>query len=372
MIPGRLVFTIALLFSFHGIAAYCQSVPGADTLAAEKFFYAGARVHYGSMIIHSRAIKDIGNAYPLGLELTLGRHTATGQARDACNCYPKSGVILGLWDFDKPEILGRGVSAIAFIEPVFGARKRFSFSIRAGVGFAWLSHPYNPVTNPFNFSYSTHVAFPLLLGTVLDYRISQGTLLNFGILYNHISNGGLREPNKGINWPTIALGLDFFRQPPRFPQREVSDWKQTDMQRVQRNVYLFGTARQLNHEELKKYPVLGMEAWVNYRVSRLSRLGAGTLFLYDGSDGEEIRRNPLSEADPCRAGLMLGHGFLLGRFVFSQAFGVYLYDSYKAADPVYQRYSLTHPLGKHLEAGVSLMAHRHVADFLDFRLGWRF
>lgn len=370
--PLKLVLILALLVSFQGIAAYSQSVPGVGPSAGEKYFYAGARVHYGSMIIHSRAIKDIGNAYPLGLELTFGRHSATRQAWDACNCYPKSGVILGLWDFDKPEILGRGFSAVAFIEPVFGAGKRFSFSIRAGAGFAWLTQPYDPVTNPFNFSYSTHVAFPLLLGAMLDYRIQEELLLNFGILYNHISNGGLREPNKGINWPTLTLGFDFYSREPFFPRRVVSDWKQADTQRKQTVVYLFGTARQLNHEELKKYPVFGMEAWINYRVSRLSRLGAGTLFLYDGSDREEIRRNPLSEADPYRAGLMLGHGFLLGRFVFSQAFGVYLYDSYKAADPVYQRYSLTHPLGKQLEAGVSLLAHRHVADFLDFRVGWRF
>lgn len=66
---------------------------------------------------------------------------------------------------------------------------------------------------------------------------------------------------------------------------------------------------------------------------------------------------------------MAGHSFLLGRFIFSQAFGVYLYDPYKTNDPGYQRYGLVYRIGKHIQAGVNLKAHRHVADFPDLRIG---
>ncbi|MHC1774971.1 MAG: acyloxyacyl hydrolase [Lentimicrobium sp.] len=362
---SKLLFLITAGLAFSGFASGNQ-----DSLPEIRFNYFGIRIHYGSMIIHSRAIKDIGNAYPLGLELTLGRHSATQKAWDACNCYPKSGIMLGYWDFNKPDILGQGFSATAFIEPVFGIHGRIPYSIRAGTGFIYLTRPYDPVTNPYNFSYSTRISFPLLLGVSGNFRISPRLNMNLGLIYNHISNGGLREPNKGINWPTVSIGLDLLPENYRFPDREISDWKPNTSNRMNTTIYVFGTSKQLNHEELKKYPVLGAEVRLSARVSRLSRLSLGLEVLYDGSDREEIRRDPLINADHKKAGLMAGHTFLLGRFNFSQALGVYLYNPYKANDPVFQNYELTYRFGKHLSAGVGIKAHRHVADYLGFRIGY--
>ena len=363
---SELFLLIFLVLIAHGFVS-----ANPDSLTDVRYAYFNARAHYGSMIIHSRAIKDIGNANPWGLELTLGRHSATQKAWDACNCYPKSGVILGIWDFNKPDILGHGFSATAFIEPVFGIHSRIPFSIRAGTGFIYLTRPYDEVINPYNFSYSTRIAFPILLGVSGNFRLSSRLNMNLGLIYNHISNGGLREPNKGINWPTISLDLDFLPANYHFPDRKISGWKSVAGRGMNTAVYIFGTAKQLNHEELKKYPIFGAEIRQSARVSRLSLLSLGAEILYDGSDREEIHRDSLLHADHKKAGLMVGHSFLLGRFAFSQAFGVYLYDPYKANDPVYQRYELTYLIGRHFEAGVGLKAHRHVADFLDFRLAWR-
>lgn len=361
---------LSVLFWIAG-NSQCFAQKAAADPENTRISYYGGRIHYGSMIIHSRAIKDIGDAWPLGLELTLGKHNTSQRAWNACNCYPKSGVILGFWDFDKPEILGHGIEAKAFIEPVFGAGNKVSFSIRAGTGITWLTKPYDPLTNPYNFSYSTHIAFPLLLGVSADVRLSPKLKMNFGLIYNHISNGGLKEPNKGINWPTASLGIDFLPNGIHFPEREISDWRKDDASRMMTSAFLFGTAKQLNHEELEKYPIFGAEIRQSYRVSRLSSLGLGFEMLYDGSDREEISRQPDFDSDYKKIGLMAGHSFLLGRFTFSQMMVVYLYDPYKANDPVYQRYSLTYGFGKRFEAGVGLKAHRHVADFLDFRVGVR-
>lgn len=370
IIRFRFILIILALHVLPGVSVSAQDVR--DSIPVERYSYFGTRIHYGSVIIHSRAIKDIGNAYPLGLEFTAGLHSATQRSWDACNCYPKSGVIIGLWNFDKPEILGWGISTLAFIEPVFGARNRISFSIRAGTGFSYLSKPYHPDSNPYNFSYSTHISFPLILGVAGNIRISPHLNLNLNLVYNHISNGGLREPNKGINWPSMALGLDYHPDSYLLPARKITDWRVGAGNRFHTILFVFATAKQLNHNELKKYPIAGMEVLQRYRISRLSLLSLGAEIIFDGSDREEILRNPLPDVDYKKAGLMAGHGFLLGRFVFSQAFGVYLYDPYKASDPVYQRYGLIYKSGKHFQIGVNLKAHRQVADFLDVRVGFVF
>lgn len=364
--------TIVLVFILLSVFLRSFGAVGIpDSLPQENYRYYGIRIHYGSVIIHSRAIRDIGKANPSGLEFSMGWHSTSQQAWDACNCYPKAGVIVGVWNFDKPEILGWGISALAFIEPVFGAHKRVSFSIRDGTGFAYLSNPYDSKTNPFNFSYSTHIAFPLLLGITGNVRISPRLNMNLNLVYNHISNGGLREPNKGINWPSVSVGLDY-HPVYQLPMREITDWRKRAGERHQTELFVFATARQLNHNELKKYPILGVELVHRFRISRLSLLSLGAEVMVDGTEREEISRNPALDADFKKAGIMAGHGFLLGRFIFGQAFGVYLYDTYKANDPVYQQYSLVYRLNRHWRGGVNLKAHRQVADFLDVRIGFAF
>ena len=363
----KLIVIIVIIKCISGTCS--KEMWARDSLPDGRYGYLGLRAHYGSMIIHSRALKDIGKANPFGLELTAGLHSASQRSWDACNCYPKSGIIISVWDFDKPDILGYGFSTLAFIEPVFGVHNRVSFSIRAGTGFSFLSKPFDPESNPYNFSYSTHIAFPLLLGVAGNVRLSPHLNFNLNLVYNHISNGGLREPNKGINWPTVAFGIDYLPFNYQLPKREINDWRRGNRERLQTALFVFASAKQLNHAESKMYPIAGIEIRQSYRVSRLSLISLSAEMIYDGSDKEEIRRNPLIDADHIQAGLMAGHSFLLGRFVFSQALGVYLYDSYKANDLVYQRYELLYRFSKHFQAGVNIKAHRHVADFLDFRMG---
>jgi hypothetical protein len=62
----------------------------------------------------------------------------------------------------------------------------------------------------------------------------------------------------------------------------------------------------------------------------------------------------------------------LGRVTFSQEFGLYYYREFRDTDDVYQRYGLTYEFVKNVFLGMNLKAHGHVADFFDFRIGYRF
>lgn len=100
-------------------------------------------------------------------------HYTTRNAWETCHCYPRLGVALTIWDYDNPEILGYGVTGLFFVEPVFGASKRVSFSIRAGVGLSYQTKPYDIESNSNNMSYSTYVAFPLQLGGNMHVRLNR-------------------------------------------------------------------------------------------------------------------------------------------------------------------------------------------------------
>lgn len=337
----------------------------------ERYPLLGLRLHYGSMIIHSRALKDIGNAYPIGVDFSFISQSADKKAWESCNCYPRKGLTFSYWYYDKPEILGNGYALNFFIEPVFGGWRKYYFSLKAALGVAYLTKPFHPETNPYNFSYSTHISFPLHLGGTLNYTLSEKFNLNFTLIYNHISNGGLREPNKGINWPTIAVGLDYKPKPFILQQNQKQRFDNNSSDLNGLIFHFFGTLKQLSHEQLTKYFIGSALVNGDRRVSRLSAITVGGQFEWDESDREEISRTEGLVADHKKAGILVGHQFLLGRFTFSQAIGVYIYDRYKANDPLYQLYGLTYSPNKRYLFGIRLKAHRHEADYLAIEAGIR-
>jgi hypothetical protein len=96
---------------------------------------------------------------------------------------------------------------------------------------------------------------------------------------------------------------------------------------------------------------------------------AGAEWIADYSLRELNRRNGIKN-EFHRAGLLAGHHLLIGRFTFYQKLGIYVYSPTKPKDPVYQRYGLAYAITGHWMAGIDLKAHRHIADFLDIRLGY--
>jgi hypothetical protein len=85
----------------------------------------------------------------------------------------------------------------------------------------------------------------------------------------------------------------------------------------------------------------------------------------------QLKRDSVN-ASPVKAGVLAGHAFLLGRFVFSQRLGVYIFDQTPYYDRLYHRWGIDFRINQHIGAGINLQAHRQVADFVDFRLIYTF
>ena len=334
----------------------------------DHFNYISARLDQGYVLIHSRELRPIENSYPIGIELDFGRHKTSQKVWDNCNCYPKTGVSVTFWDFDNREVLGYGITSMYYVQPVFGAKNKLSFSVRGAMGLSYQSQPFDEETNPDNLSYSTYVAFPLQVGLAAHYKLGGKWKLDFNAVFNHISNGGLQEPNKGINWPTVGLGVSRYFQEPVFPERKVTDWRADNPDLKRWDLTLFGTY----HQPQSKFFLIsgGLEIKYARRVSRLDNITGGVEWMYDNGQADLS-----TEDDPVNGnnfGLAVGHEFILGKFLFGQQFAAYLLKPETQGADVYQRYSLVYRITPGFSAGFSLKTHGHVADFADVRVGWSF
>lgn len=331
-------------------------------------FLLSARTFYGFIIPHSESIRSISYSRPRGITLDAGWLWLGQNAWDYCSCYPVSGISFMLTEFDNPEILGRAYSLMYFIEPQFSLQKRLHFSYRAALGLTYFDNPYDPVTNPLNLFYSSRISFPLQVSFSVNYRANSRLSLALSGHYNHISNGGIKEPNKGINYPTASLGASWYVRSYPLPHRERT---RTELYPPFLQVYftMAGTGKTVSHTEKKRYPVGLIMVEMRKRFARINSWSAGAEWVADYSLQEVNRRNGINK-DFNRAGVLAGHHLLIGRFTFYQKLGIYLYSPTKPKDPVYQRYGLIFQINDHWLGGIDLKAHRHVADFLDLRISY--
>jgi hypothetical protein len=354
------VLCFLLCLAWAGKVGYAQ-----DTT---HIFSWGAQTHYGTIFAHSEAVENTAGARPWGIEATAIWQKISQKVWDNCHCSPKTGIALAYYNYDNPY-LGQSLQAGYFLEPNFRLTKRWELSLRGTLGLAYLTRPHHPVHNPNNQSYSLPISVYLLAGIGNHFKISPkwrvGTYLN----YQHISNGGVKEPNKGINWITASLSAIYTPSPLDIPARPRSPFNaQTPVEIETWALFSSKTARV---GEKKRHLIVGIGGQASKQVSRLSALTAGAEITHDASIVQRMADDRL-QGNGWRISALAGHQFCLGKFRFSQQFGYYLYQNNPYFDSWYHRWGVTYYPRPRLGIGFNLKAHKHIANFADIRIIYKF
>lgn len=373
--PARLwhwVILSVLLASPPAIAQTDSATAIINPVKREPMFSIGLGIQHGSIFAHSVDVQNTRGARPTGIEAILSWQRNDSATFALCHCYPRQGLLLAYYDYDV-ALLGKSATAAYFLEPSYKISNTVLFSFKGAAGLSYLNNPFDSISNPGNQSYSTHLSAYLLLGVGAWVRVSEQWWLNPNINYQHISNGGTRKPNKGINWPTAGLAISY--QPasrPLYTGARTTEkyWRNYS---VRYDFSLLGTLRRGYDEtgERKRSPLSGLALQAGRQVGRLSMLTLGAEAYHDEELQNQLRKEDLN-ASATKAGILLGHEFLLGRFQFSQRLGVYVFDQTPYYDRIFHRWGLQYRINRHFSAGFNLLAHRQVAEFADLRLTYTF
>lgn len=332
----------------------------------------GLGVQHGFIFAHSEEVQNTKGANPTGIEAIFSWQRNDASIFDLCHCYPRQGVLLAYYDYDV-DLLGKSATAAYFLEPTYKISERLLFSFKGAAGVSYLSNPYDSINNPGNQSYSTRMSFYLLAGVGAWVQLTEQWWLNPTLNYQHISNGGSREPNKGINWPTAGIAVSYqpeFR--PWYTTTRTTEkyWKNYA---TRYDISLLGTVRKGYNQagDRERYAVGGLALQAGRQVGRVHMLTLGAEAYLDAELRDKLDREGIN-ASPVKAGVLVGHEFLLGRFQFSQRLGVYVFDQTPYYDRIFHRWGLQYRINRHVSAGFNLLAHRHIAEFVDFRLTYTF
>jgi hypothetical protein len=358
---------LALIILF----SVCQPAVNAQSDTIPRLF-AGFQANYGFIIPHAPSIKPISHTKPYGFEISLNRLHTSDKKQEVFNANWSSGIQAGYFNFQNPEIIGSAFILTFYTEPVVAFSDRLQFTIRTGTGFSYHTKVYDEITNPSDYFFSTRISFPLYVNLRLKYRTGNHSYLTLTGCYNHISNGGFKLPNKGMNFPTLAAGLEYY--PAEIPvlQRVISPEQSKPepglnwILQFQSTVKLIGKSGVFPEKYVFVYGIHGRAA---KPLTSTYSLNAGFEAIFDGYIKETIDRED-SGIDYKRLALTAGQDFMFGKLLFSQHLGFYVYSPYKARKPVYQKYELAFKVTPHILAGVYLKAHLQVAELMGISVSW--
>jgi hypothetical protein len=332
-----------------------------------KQIIVGAKVHYGTVFIHTPSVNNIAGSKPYGAELEFSRQPADTASFNKCNCFPRNGIALTYFNFDNP-ILGTGTSISYFIEPSYKLNKLMQFNLRGAAGLVYVSKPYDAVKNPENKNYTTHINPYLQVGIGLGYTINYNLRMLFMGNFQHFSNGAFKEPNRGLNWITGSVGMLYNPNSTQLPGYKKVSAKSVIDKKIYFDAGVLFVPKQGYNSKImgqSKF-IAGNFVQATKQYGRISAVTGGAEVYYN--------KVALQTGDESRwvAGIHAGHSFILGRVSFSQQIGYHLYNSNDAASKIYLRYGLLYQISTHINAGINLKSHADNADFTDFRIMYRF
>ncbi|MFP4619918.1 MAG: acyloxyacyl hydrolase [Bacteroidales bacterium] len=343
-------YIVWLIFLLTGISAFSQDTTSNPVLL-------GLKPQYGYILPHTESIRPLSNSNPYGMELDYGWVLSRQSDWKRCNCYSRAGFSASFINFGNPEILGSAASVIMFAEPYLNYGSPVWMSMRMGVGPSYVTKVYDEKNNPQNLFFSSHLSFIIHMDFMLNFRLNEHWTGKIFGKYHHISNGGVEQPNMGINFPTFGVGMDYVFESPKLIEREPLP---IESEGIVPSVAVFGSLNNVMEEDSKvKKRTFGYGFLVKgrHKIAKINALNIGFEGFWDGA----VKEKSKGEREHRQFSILTGHDLIFGRFIFSQYWGSYLYAPYYEKI-FFQRYSLTYNLTGNWRVGVNLKAHGEVAQ----------
>lgn len=266
-----------------------------------------------------------------------------------------------------------------------GNKLDWRYEFDAGIAYKWRT--FSQKENYLNYTFGAKSSVHFSLGTSVVYQLSKHFDIGVGVALNHFSNGGFREPNKGLNEYNVQMQFTYVPeraepQPALYPQ-PLQLYKAIDIYAYYgfKNVMFYGEMEDLDRRyEGYFHDVLGWEGVYYWQQNRKSSWGLGAGLTYDGEynhqmylEGEELRERKRFRNPRVLLSVFPSYRLAIGEFKIHVDAGYYFFKTnFEEKDSkFFQRIGFSYPIYKNLFAGITLHAYSfHKADYVEFRVGY--
>jgi hypothetical protein len=251
-----------------------------------------------------------------------------------------------------------------------------------GMGISWNWKALDHRTNAYATVLGSNLNARIDWGFYLRYLATPQTSLYAGLDFTHRSNGGMRQPDQGINviGPSVGvrynLAPEHARQPARPEALFEPSWELVAGAAAGRKNVL-DEVNNLHHD----FGAMGATVGVQRHFYRYGKIALGTDLMYDGSTGArvvDIAADVVqtgSFGDRMSLGLYTGYEHVIGRFgaIFQVGYKVVNGSDDPGAGSLYERYGWRYHFNDAFWGTFAVRAiDDRKADALEFGFGYMF
>lgn len=228
----------------------------------------------------------------LGLFLSYGKDHSLNEQEWAYRLnYPKTGLSVSAFSLGNKDAVGYSFSVLPYAEfPVFNSKKE-KFNLHIGMGAAYFTEKYDPITNPYNQGVTTDITWSFRMFLYYSFLQSEKMDWRLGAGYFHQSNGHTKLPNQGFNSFLVSVSTAIHHNKETLPEVP---------KKYKRSTYSFWTVRTgigqnvLSEEFNDKKEVYSFSVGYGKVINKTYKIGFGAYYrfyehYYDYiNDGESL------------------------------------------------------------------------------------
>ena len=302
---------------------------------------------------------------------------------------PNYGVGIYYIDFLENRQMGHPFSVYGFFNNTIAKWNRFSWDYYVNLGVAFNANPYNQNIGYNNVSFGSKTNLYIGVGAMMKYALSQHFDLGLGFGINHLSNGSLKWPNKGLNFGALQLSLAYHPEENLVNNNLVEKQNVNQYQQVElsvsggrKNVFYRGKGRELlpGYYEGFDYNIYSMEGLYIRQFNRKSAYGLALSFVYDGNynhtmyiDNQILKQRKRFSSDRFLLSFLPTYRLMMGKASVNVQAGYYLFKQKRVYDDswFFQRIALQYQFSNRFFASFGINAYDfHRANYLEWKLGY--
>ncbi len=364
---GGLKNKIGLFFLFLSLISFSQNSPKQDFLLT-------AQGQTGYIISHHSSMMNLIKGHIFGVELNYVFHTDGSKPWQQIHGYPEIGISVLHMFLSNPEVLGKVEAVNPYLNfRLNKQRRKTSLNLRVGLGLAYITNPFNRITNHKNVVIGSHLNGFVNFRLNCTTPISTSWKLNYGVGLSHASNGSIKTPNLGLNMATINLGLAYI-----FGNKTITLKKDSiapKKREWQTSVIGVVGMKEMEHPGGSKYFAFGLQGNFYRVLNYKNKIGGGIEFAYN-EETKKIYTNDsiynTTALDIIQSGVKISYAFTIDKLSLPIDFGVYIYKKQPTNGIFFHRIGLRYLITNHLIANVTLLTHFAKADYFEWGLGYQF
>ncbi len=330
-----------------------------------------ARMNYGFVMAHRPSVVHLQRTHVYGFEAELFKTTNGELDWEQAYNKPLIGIGFQYWNLGDNAELGNAYGVFPQILFPINHSPHLLLSGRLACGVGYIEKPFDRLENHKNVAIGTHINCLISFGLYAHAFVNKRTQIVTGLEFTHMSNGGFKVPNLGVNIPTLNIGISQFlgEKQALYPKRTLAKPRSTVI-----NILIAGGIKEIVPPGGKKHGALSLTATYSKSLSLKSSIGAGVDVLYDHSIGTRLRGDSVSVPNftySMRSGIHVSYEFKVQKLSMLFENGFYLYNRYVGDGSIYTRLCLRYHFTDRYFAVINLKSHFAKADYWEYGIGMR-